>query len=58
VAKPKTKPQIYVSSTGAEYELLPWDGLQRFRRCGGYCSLCGTSNASHPAIGCDIGELI
>jgi hypothetical protein len=54
----KQKPQIYTSSTGAEYELLPWDGLQRFRRVGGHCNLCGTSNASHPVIGCDIGELI
>lgn len=54
----KQKLATYVSSNGAEYEELPWEGLQRFRRKGGSCELCGTSNASHQAIGCEIGELI
>lgn len=54
----KAKPKVYVSSTGAEYEELPWPGLQRFRRKGDYCQICGTSLASHPTIGCDLGELL
>jgi hypothetical protein len=50
--------QVYVSSTGAEYEELPWPGLQRFRRKGGWCPNCCVSWPSHPALGCELGELI
>lgn len=52
------KPTVYVASTGARYTQLPWPGIQRFRREGDFCPHCGTSDASHEAIGCELRELI
>lgn len=52
------KPEVYISSNGAEYQKLPWPGLQRFRRKSETCPHCGTSLASHSAVGCDLGELL
>jgi alkyl hydroperoxide reductase subunit AhpF len=49
---------VYVSGNGARYIELPWPGMNRFRREGDFCPHCGTSDASHEVLGCELRELL
>lgn len=54
----RKKREVQMLANGAEYERLPWKGLNVFRRTGGSCPYCLVSLASHERLGCELMELL